>query len=132
MNHCVCSLENYPKNSSQMMKTALAPLMMFAWLVRLMMNALAAAVHPTIDATCVGSFMTDILDIKSMKNVIHIFNSIEEMQEIFDEGVSTLDRALELFMMIEKDDNCARVMVKRVYEVLKLGEDIQEGFTADG
>jgi len=66
-----------------------------------------------------------------MGNIIRLHPSEDEYSEIFDEGVATLSRALELFMMIECLSQDAGVMVDEVYKVFKLAENIQDGYVSD-
>lgn len=57
--------------------------------------------------------------------------NIEEIDEIFNEAVCALERALELFMMIEHQDSCAKIMAKKTYTIFKQAEDIQKGWAPD-
>ena len=66
-----------------------------------------------------------------MADVIHIYSSLKEIEEIFEEGLQALGRALECFMMIEKQDSGARLMVKNVYGLIRLGESMQDGFVPE-
>ena len=63
--------------------------------------------------------------------VIHIYSTDKEIDEIFDAAVSTIDRALELFSMIEHQDSGAKLMARNTYKLLKQGEDLQNGWVPD-
>lgn len=67
-----------------------------------------------------------------MKNrVYHIYSSDAEIDEIFNEAVRSLDRALELFTMISHQDSCAKIMAKKTYKLFLDGEKAQQGVTPD-
>lgn len=66
-----------------------------------------------------------------MTKIIHIYSSDQEIDEIFEEGVRCLDRALELFTMIAHQDSCAKIIAKKTYKLFKEAEDVQKGWTPD-
>lgn len=60
-----------------------------------------------------------------MSKIIHIYSSSEEIKEIFAEGLKSLDRAMECFMMIEKQDPPAALVVKDLYTLIHITEFFQ-------
>lgn len=66
-----------------------------------------------------------------MSNVIHIHNSPEKVEALFNEAMEAIHLALHIFMSIEKDDVCAKVMCSRAYDLLLLGEDFIDGKCPD-
>ena len=66
-----------------------------------------------------------------MAQVIHINLSPKEMEDLFEEGLECLDNALNCFMMMQKQDSGARLMVKSIYGLLRLGESMQDGFVPE-
>lgn len=63
-----------------------------------------------------------------MAKIIHIYSSDKEIDKIFDEAVCALNRALELFMMIQHQDSAAKIMVKKTYNCFKIAEECQKGW----
>ena len=66
-----------------------------------------------------------------MTNVVHIYSSDEEIDEVFEEAVRALERALELFMMIGHQDSCAKIMARKTHKVFVDAENVQKGWTPD-
>ncbi len=66
-----------------------------------------------------------------MPKVVHIYQSTDEIDNIFDKAVTALNHAVQFFIMIQHQDSCAKIMAKKTYKILKDAENAQKGCTPD-